>query len=506
MKKIFIKMKYIHILVIAIGIIFILIPNFHTNLWFDESYTVGMVNRSFTEIWSIGTFDVHPILYYWILKIISLIFGNNILVYRLFSTLVIAILGIIGYTHIRKDFGEKCGLIFSFLILFMPTSLVYSGEIRMYSMGMLLVTLMAIYAYRIYKNGKNANWILFTIFSLASAYTHYYALIAAGITNLILFIYILRNSIKEKKEHNNKFWTKDLKKIIIVGVIQVSLYLPWLICLILQYKQVDAGFWIPDLSTETFLGIFNFQFSGSIDSAHISTKITYSLGIIVMIYAMWQSIESIKVNKKEINPAFIAILIYLGVIFVTFIVSLKTPVLYARYMLIVTGLFIFFLAYFMSKSKYNYITLVICILILMTSTIININLVKSNYAKINSEPIEYISSNIRKDDIILFSNGGICGFVITAKMPEYTKYFYNEERWNTKESYKAFGPEMITIYNLEELNEYEGRIWIISMYDSNLFDRLKEVYENKINLVEQKYYSTKYQNYQYFITLIEKGV
>ena len=111
----------------------------------------------------------------------------------------------------------------------MPTSVVYSGEIRMYSLAMLLVTVMGIYAYRIYKDSKIKNWVTFTIFSLASAYTHYYALIAAVIVNGILFGYILHKSIKNHKDNNEPWLTKDLKIFIIVAITQIVLYLPWLV-------------------------------------------------------------------------------------------------------------------------------------------------------------------------------------------------------------------------------------------------------------------------------------
>ena len=64
---------------------------------------------------------------------------------------------------------------------------------------MLFVMIMAIYAYRIYSNKKVLkenklekkdikNWAIFGTFSLISAYTHYYGLMAAGITNIILFM------------------------------------------------------------------------------------------------------------------------------------------------------------------------------------------------------------------------------------------------------------------------------------------------------------------------------
>lgn len=112
--------KLVHIAIIILGTIFILIPAIHSNIWFDESYSVSIADKSFIDIWKITGNDVHPPLYYWMLHIIYLIFGTNIIIYRLFSALGIILLGIIGYTHIRKDFGEKTGIIFSYLSFFLP--------------------------------------------------------------------------------------------------------------------------------------------------------------------------------------------------------------------------------------------------------------------------------------------------------------------------------------------------------------------------------------------------
>ena len=168
MKKILQKIKkidtkYIHIILIILGSLFVLLSAFHTNMWFDESYSVGLANHSFGEIWKIDVNDVHPVLYYWCLHILNLIFGNNVIVYRLFSVACTIILGIIGYTHVRKDFGENVGIIFSFLCYFLPVMSTYSQEVRMYSWGCLFVAVMAIYAYRMYcnikaeKNGNEVN-------------------------------------------------------------------------------------------------------------------------------------------------------------------------------------------------------------------------------------------------------------------------------------------------------------------------------------------------------------
>ena len=169
-------------------------------------------------------------LYYFCLHILYLIFGSNIIVYRIFSSVTIAILGVIGYTHIRKDFGEKTGFLFSFFALFLPVAAEYSGELRMYSLGMLLGTLMAIYAYRIYKGDiKKTTFIFFGLSSLLVAYTHYYGLMLAGIVNLILFIYLC----KHHKERKN-----DLIKFIITAVIQVIMLCAMAYCIFKDSFQV----------------------------------------------------------------------------------------------------------------------------------------------------------------------------------------------------------------------------------------------------------------------------
>ena len=150
--------KIIHIAIIILGIIFILIPAFHTNTWFDESYSVGMARHSFLDIWTIGGHDVHPVLYYWMLRIVTLLTNGSILAYRIFSVIPIAILGILGYTHIRKDFGERTGILFSFLSYMLPEMVMYASEIRMYSWSVLTITILAIYAYRLSKESNIKNW------------------------------------------------------------------------------------------------------------------------------------------------------------------------------------------------------------------------------------------------------------------------------------------------------------------------------------------------------------
>ncbi len=496
------KKDILHIVVIIIGIIFLAIPIFHNNLWFDESYSAAISNHNFKEIWTIGSNDVHPVLYYWMLHIIDLIFGNNIMIYRIFSWICACILGIIGFTHIRKDFGKDTGILFSFFSFFLQVIAVYTGEIRMYTLAMLLVTLMSTYAYRIYKNeGKKQikNWILFAIFSLASAYTHYYGLMAAGIVNLILFIHIV------KKVWKTKQFIYEMKVFLISGILQIILYIPWILSLLLQMKQVSKGFWITIKFPDTLIEFFKFQFTGNLGGTeYIKNIYAIILGVIICVYLIYIIIKNKKNYKRqEMLPVKLSISIYIGVILGACFVSIvmRMPIIYARYMLCVTGIFIFLLSYCISKLGNKYVTIVVCILCIITGIVIQVNLCKDNYDISNQEPYKYLRENIQENDILICQNE-LSGFVTFTNFPNNTSYFFDAENWNVEKAYKAFGKKMQTIYNLEEIKDLQGRIWVLDSSNYALLEKVKEQY--KINVIEQKTYSTKYHQFNYSFSLIEK--
>ena len=499
-----INKKYIHIGIIILGIIFILLSAFHENIWFDESYSVAIAKHDFSDIWTITGNDVHPPLYYWMLHIVWMLFGNNVIAFRLFSVLAIVILGILGYTHIRKDFGENVGILFSFLIYFLPVMCTYSQEIRMYSWSCLIVSLLAIYGYRLYKNVKdktelkiqNRNLILFGIFSIAACYIHYYALAVAGIVNFFLLIYFIKN----RKDN-----TKIFRNFIILAIIQVILYIPWLLYLKGQVAHVGGGFWI-SFGVSTFVEIPSFQFRRQLDTNFVfdaNTIIALVAAIAMYVYIGYRMYKA-KKEKEEMKPGVFAWVLYLLVIIAVIIISLlmKQSILFARYLLVITGLYAFGLAFFMAKERRKWITIMICAVIFILGCISNITNIMINYDNSNMKQIEYLKENIGPEDIIVYSNIGNGG-VIAAFFPDNKQYFYNGAYWDVEEAYKAYGPGMETIYNYEDiLKDYHGRIWLIDSENCGLYNEFPK--EGTKTIVEPMEFKTKYQNYIYTIVLLEK--
>ena len=272
--------------------------------------------------------------------------------------------------------------------------------------------------------------------------------------------------------------------------------------LLLQISQVSSGFWIVFTFPDTLIEMFTFQFSGNLpDSTYIPNWIAGIFGLIICVYVICLYIKNRK-NKEENKPAKYAIIMYgltlLGVCIMSFI--MQRPILYARYMLCITGLFIFFISYIIGKYGNKYITLVVCIISVILATYVNILLIQQNYDSSNVEPIEYLKANVQEGDILIYGNEG-CAFVVSANFPEKKQYFWDEANWNIDEAISAYGPNMTIIHNLDEIKEDNARIWVINGSNYAIADSLVEELEAKI--VSKEAYSTAYKDYNYTIALVE---
>ena len=487
-KELLKKENILHILLIILGTILLLIPSFHTNIWFDESYSVGLINHSFSEIWAIGGHDVHPILYYWMLKIVNLIFGTNLIAYRIFSVIGIIVLGILGLTHIKKDFGKKTGLLFTFFSFFLPVMLNYALEIRMYSWTIVFVTLMGIYLNRFIKQKNFKNLVLFGVFSLTSCYMHYYALLTAGIINLGLIIYVIRQK--------DKFEKSIIKKFIIVEALQVIFYLPWFVYFVMQALRVGKGFWITLEFPQILIDIVNFQFKGNLEQI-----IPTIVAILIYLYIGYIIVKNIR-KKENVQEGIIPIALYLIVILVVALVSRITPILYARYLFTITGLLIFAISYFLAKEDNKLIIGIICGAIIIMSLMNLTSVVKENYDTSNAEPIKYLEENLQEDDIIVYSNINNGG-VIAALIDTNKQYFLNLEKWSIEEAYKAYSPQMEVVGSIEEAtNKTKGRIFLIDTGELSLYNKIKESGEYQEISIEK--FDTKYKNYTYNVIILQK--
>lgn len=488
-----ITLKQWHIGLIVVGIIFLSLGAFHNNVWFDESYSVGMARHTFAEIWSIGGHDVHPVLYYWILRVIYLITGGSIMAYRVVSIIPIAIMAILGYTHIRKDFGEKTGFIFTFLSIFLPEMITYAIEVRMYSWAILAVTILAIYAYRLAKEDNTKNWIIFGIASIASIFLHYYGLMAAGLINVVLLIHLIRNKRK-----------KGLIFIISFGLVQAIAYIPWLMYFVTQVTNVSHGFWIGFTFPKTLMELTSSQLAGYIRTENYQELLVPTVFALELYgYLIYKTYKYSK-EKQDLKPFKWAVGMYFAVIIAAIVVTavLKSSILYYRYLFVITGLYIFAISFMLGKEKNKVEVVTILAVIAMLGIYNNVDMIKDNYSSANNEPINYMKENIKETDTIVYTDCGV-GSVAAIHCPDTQVYFYNGDNWGVEEAYKAFGPKFETKITDEFMEECSDRIWIIdNAYGSAADDLYGEKDEYK--KVDEEKFFTDYHDYHWKITLVER--
>ena len=473
MKK---NIKYIILLII--GIIFLGFNAFHGNLWYDESYSIAITQHGFATIWNDTSLDVHPPLYYMMLKVFLMIFGYSLTAARIFSVIGALLLASLGFTHLRKMFNDKIGFIFSFLTIFLPATLSYAIEIRMYTWVAYFVALTAIYAYKLYlklnknyelnssdknvnsnkhespnklrfsdrlralrKNGNLNLLVPLIIFTTLSAYTHYFGLLTVVVINLFLLIYCVKNE-------------KNKKLIIASVIIEAILYAPWLIWFLFAAVRVAFGFWIQVDFNNVLNEAITFIFCAT--KNNIDMKYTIIIAYPIIFFTIY---KMIRLKSKEMTLCF---KILATTMLIALAVSYLRPIFITRYLFPMIGLIIFMIAYALStiESKRIFISLLTVILLF---GVCNFYIeFKKDYDPQNNEVNNYINSQVQPSDIIISADGLMGSSSIM--FPNNKGYFFNSDSWSVDicNTY----PNMERLPDVSMFNDYHGRVWVITSTDN----------------------------------------
>ncbi len=297
---------------------------FNNNIWFDEAYTLSLIQHNYSEVIEILKSDMHPPLYFISLKFFCEIFGYSILVTKIFSVLGYIATLLLGCTVVKKHFGSDTSVVYILTIGAIPMSLYFSVQQRSYEWCIFFVTLCFIEALLFIKSCKYRHCIIFVIAALFAAYNHIYALLAVGIIFAFLNIYIFTKS-------------KKLIKTIILSDISIIIgYFPWIFPLLYQTESASGSFWLKSVEP---LSIIVF-ISGVVISAVILTK---------------------KGNRKL--PIIFAIFSILSIQIIGLIVTAFIRPLYiARYSVVISGIFALLVAFGTQHIKEK-VKNIICVLL-----------------------------------------------------------------------------------------------------------------------------------------------
>lgn len=235
--------RVLSLLLILGGTIMYAVFSMNPLVWADEAYTFAMLRHSFSEIWAITAADVHPPLYYFLLKLLSAPFGCNLWAVRFFSALPCVLLLVTAAFQLPKLFGKRTAALFLLLCLLYPYTMTNAAETRMYSLAQLFVFLNALFACRCWQWNLGRDWAGFALSGVCAAYTHYFALVSAGMIYLITLL-----AATWKKRQLLKPW-------LLASMATILLYLPWLGCFLSQLAyKIENPYWIEPITLGTVVG------------------------------------------------------------------------------------------------------------------------------------------------------------------------------------------------------------------------------------------------------------
>lgn len=407
------------------------------NIWYDETYTMALVRHSYVDIWSITANDVHPPLYYFIVRSCMLVLGFSLYAARILSLIPFLLLLLAGITKIRKMFGDDVSYLFLILCSALPAMLRLELEARMYMWAMLFVLLTGLYAYEAIESNRISKWLGLAFMSLLAAYTHYYALLAVAILYGLIFVVIM---IRQRKLVLN--W-------LLSGVMVLAGYFPWLTKLLGQMNKVSKDYWItkPTLFEIAKYIVYPFHIVEQLIPTLIAGILLLPLLVVIII--------NIRRNYKSKEALFgiITFMVLFLVIGVGILVSfLVKPVFVARYMAVTFGLVWLGMAIFLEKASEQSIKR---ILILLLSVLLLESAGQCVYENSNSfRQMEELSNSMDQDASIIVSDTHSLGIA---------SYYFDHKIYalNNQEQLAAFEPKM-QFASSEEILNMAGKYYYIT--------------------------------------------
>lgn len=220
-----------------------------SSIWFDEAFGAYLIQFNFIDIARYTAADVHPPLFYWLLKLWSELFGNTEFALRSMSVFFGAIAIIFGYLLTKRLFNKNAARVGLLFMILSPMLIRYSQEARMYTL-VAAIALAATYTLTFAINSKKRlPWIIYGILIGLGMWVHYFSAIV-WISHWVWRADIVRR-IAKKGHFIKEFFSKEW---IMAHVVAIILFLPWLPFFAMQILVIQVfGFWIPPATPDTMI-------------------------------------------------------------------------------------------------------------------------------------------------------------------------------------------------------------------------------------------------------------
>jgi uncharacterized membrane protein len=386
-----------------------------SDIWVDEVFTRELIRKPLDNLFKLLTDDFHPPLYFLGLKMFTSVVGLTDFSIRLFSTIGALLTLLLSYMVGKKVLKTNGAFYFSFILLALPMLASNAQTARMYTWAVFFTTGVFFYACLFIQSGKKKDLILLGIFSLMALYTHYYCIIAAFWANVFVFAFLL---IRKKT-----YWKSHL----IMSLLLVVLFLPWLFTLFKHLGAANEEFWIPPPSFTTFFQCYSIPFAKKftlITSSYILLSIIY-MTTILSIYVTFKTTKKGDLSRIALG---LSMTIYNATILTALIISLfSQSILYFRYVMTMASMLYIPVAIFLVSINNQWIKYGLLALIFSLGIYTSVKASYFSYGPYNQAISHFEDSHPEIDKIIYQSEVSLAPLLYYSKNENIKHYWLDND-------------------------------------------------------------------------------
>lgn len=370
---------------------------FNRSVWLDEAFSLRWSMWPFPDFLQRIQLDVCP-LYLITLRIVLTLTNNSLLAAKLFSVLAVFLLFLVGAFFVEKNFGCKAMIFYDLFLLFAPMMLKKSVEVRTYTWAYFWVTASCVEMYFLLKGSTEVKrWVLFTLFSLAAAYSHYFAVLTLVIVyaGMLLFFLATRN-------------VRQIKAWLLCSLATILGYLPWL-PVIFRQTNSETTSWIPESTSR--LGILRDMFT---------TDRSYGANIYIILmiaFLVFGFVLFCKYRTAEFYWSCLCMSLMWGVLFMGLVFEkLSRPILVDRYLMIPFCASVLGISY-LCRYLPKYLLMLPCAFFLFVGAGGYQKVYQEEYDTLTDKTLQFAEEHIEEGAIILYDSENLSS-VIPYYFPE----------------------------------------------------------------------------------------
>ncbi|KAF1031210.1 MAG: hypothetical protein GAK37_00891 [Pseudomonas sp.] len=369
-------------------------------IWGDEASSLLLSEYALDDLWFHAAHDVHPPLYFALLRGWVGLFGDGIFSVRCMSALPgVAAVGL-GIWLTRQIATRRAAVLAGILLAILPTAVRYSQEVRMYSLlGVWLLAATLALVYWVRQPGRQRYLVAYVLLMTAAFYTHNFTALCVLAHWAWLALLRLPQACGERLVTRPGWWAAN--------VAIVALYLPWLpnlFDLVHHVEQLKVG---GDIGWEDPVNLYSvpsmiWQFMIQDEGDHLWRPlfVVFPLLLIALVaVTAWR-------DKSRYRFGWLLALFFLLPLLLVYAVSFISPVYIERYLTVYAMGLPIVVALAVDRLSARQGKLALVLLVLFAG--VELLGVKNN-ATVDEQdqfnrPVDFVNHNYQEDDRIVISD------------------------------------------------------------------------------------------------------